>query len=50
MRQLMVHMNAERERALADGTPTPRQNWHDAATGMIDAIVGIWMAPVTPAS
>ncbi|MCF6426716.1 TetR/AcrR family transcriptional regulator [Amycolatopsis tucumanensis] len=50
MRQLMVHMNAERERALADGTATPRQNWHDAATGMIDAIVGIWMAPVTPAS
>lgn len=46
-RQLMVHMNAERERALADGTPTPRSNWHDAATGLIDAIVGLWHAPVT---
>jgi hypothetical protein len=48
-RQLMVHMLAERERALAEGTPTPRANWHDAGTGLIDAIVGIWLAPVTPA-
>jgi len=46
-RQLMVHMNAERERALADGTSTPRPNWHDAATGLIDALVGLWLAPVT---
>jgi AcrR family transcriptional regulator len=48
-RQLMVHMLAERERALAEGTPTPRASWHDAGTGLIDAIVGIWLAPVTPA-
>lgn len=47
-RQLMVHMWAERERALADGTPTPRASWDDAATGLVDAIVGIWQAPVTP--
>jgi AcrR family transcriptional regulator len=46
-RQLMVHMVAERERALADGTPTPRASWHDAATGLIDALVGLWLAPVT---
>jgi AcrR family transcriptional regulator len=46
-RQLMVHMWAERERALADGTPTARVSWDDAATGLIDAIVGIWQAPVT---
>ena len=46
-RQLMVHMNAERERALADGAPTPRPTWHDAATGLVDAIVGLWLAPVT---
>ncbi|WP_236791533.1 TetR/AcrR family transcriptional regulator [Amycolatopsis sp. GM8] len=46
-RQLMVHMLAERERALADGTPTPRASWHDAGTGMIDAIAGIFLAPVT---
>lgn len=46
-RQLMVHMCAERERALADETPTPRASWRDAATGLIDAMVGLWLAPVT---
>ncbi|WP_101376701.1 TetR/AcrR family transcriptional regulator [Saccharopolyspora spinosa] len=45
-RQLMVHMCAERERALAEGTATPRQSWHDAAAGLIDAIVGMWLAPI----
>ncbi|MCI2415914.1 TetR/AcrR family transcriptional regulator [Saccharopolyspora sp. K220] len=47
-RQLMVHTCAERERALAEGAPTPRSSWHDAATGLIDAIAGLWLAPVTP--
>lgn len=46
-RQLMVHMVAERERALAEGTPTPRATWHDAATGLIDALAGMWLAPIT---
>ncbi|HEX9337418.1 MAG TPA: TetR family transcriptional regulator [Pseudonocardiaceae bacterium] len=46
-RQLLVHMVAERERALAEGTPTPRSSWHGAATGLIDALVGLWLAPVT---
>jgi AcrR family transcriptional regulator len=46
-RQLLVHMIAERERALAENTPTPRASWHDAATGLIDALVGLWLAPVT---
>ncbi|MEU0569198.1 TetR family transcriptional regulator [Nonomuraea sp. NPDC005983] len=46
-RQLIVHMCAERERALAEGTPTPRSTWHDAATGLIDAIVALWLAPFT---
>jgi AcrR family transcriptional regulator len=46
-RQLMVHVSAERERALAEGTPTPRATWHDAATGLVDAIIGLWLAPVT---
>jgi AcrR family transcriptional regulator len=49
-RQLIVHMSAERERALAENTPTPRANWHDTATGLIDAIVGLWLAPVTSRS
>jgi AcrR family transcriptional regulator len=47
-RQLIVHMMAERERALAEGTPTPRADWYGAATGLVDAITGIWLAPVNP--
>jgi AcrR family transcriptional regulator len=46
-RQLLQLAVAERERALAEGTPTPRASWHDAATGMTDALVGLWLAPVT---
>ncbi|HEY3687035.1 MAG TPA: helix-turn-helix domain-containing protein [Streptosporangiaceae bacterium] len=46
-RQLMVHMVAERERALAEGTPTPRATWHDTANGLVDAITGLWLAPAT---
>ncbi|GAA1866250.1 TetR/AcrR family transcriptional regulator [Pseudonocardia ailaonensis] len=46
IRQLMVHMTAERERALADGAPTPRPTWDAAAAGLVDAITGIWLAPV----
>jgi AcrR family transcriptional regulator len=46
-RLLMVHMLADRERALADGSPTPRASWREAGTGLIDAIAGMWLAPVT---
>ncbi|MET7481624.1 TetR family transcriptional regulator [Streptomyces sp. NPDC005538] len=46
-RHVILQMCAERERALAVGTPTPRPDWHEAATGMVDAIVGLWTAPVT---
>jgi AcrR family transcriptional regulator len=46
-RHLIVHVCAERERALAEGTPTPRSSWDDAAGGLVDAIVGMWLAPVT---
>ncbi|WP_197684023.1 TetR/AcrR family transcriptional regulator [Allokutzneria albata] len=46
-RQLIVHMCAERERALAEGTPTPRASWPEATTGLIDALAGLWLAPVT---
>jgi AcrR family transcriptional regulator len=46
-RHLMVHVLAERERALAVGGPTPRATWDDAATGLVDALVGVWTAPVT---
>ncbi|MFI7132303.1 TetR/AcrR family transcriptional regulator [Nonomuraea sp. NPDC050153] len=46
-RQLIVLTCADRERALAEGAPTPRATWHDAATGLIDALVGMWLAAVT---
>ncbi len=49
-RHLIVHMSAERERALAENAPTPRATWHDAATGLIDAVAGMWLAPITPGS
>jgi hypothetical protein len=47
-RHLIVHTAEERERALAENRPTPRASWQDAADGLVDAIVGMWLAPVTP--
>lgn len=49
-RRLIVHTCADRERALAEGAPTPRATWEETATGLIDAITGLWRAPVTPRS
>jgi hypothetical protein len=46
-RQLLVHLWAERERALAEGSPTPRRGWEDAATGLVNALAGLWLAPVS---
>lgn len=46
-RQLTVHICSERERALAEGTRTPRASWSDAATGLIDGITALWLAPYT---
>lgn len=46
-RQLLIHTMAERERALAEGDDTPRANWREAAIGLTDALVGLWLAPVT---
>ncbi|MFJ6453866.1 TetR/AcrR family transcriptional regulator [Paenarthrobacter sp. NPDC091669] len=45
VRQLLMHTCAERERALAEGRPTPRASWSEAATGLVDAITGLWLAP-----
>ena len=47
-RRLIVHTCADRERALAEDAPTPRATWETTATGLIDAITGMWRAPVTP--
>ncbi|MES4906051.1 MULTISPECIES: TetR family transcriptional regulator [unclassified Streptomyces] len=46
-RHLITQMVAERERALADGEPTSRASWCEAANGLIDAITALWQAPVT---
>ena len=48
-RHLIVQVSVDRERALADIAPTPRRTWHDSATGLVDAIVALWKAPVTQA-
>jgi AcrR family transcriptional regulator len=45
-RYIVVNTCAERERALHLALPTPRATWTDAADGMVDALVGLWEAPV----
>lgn len=57
-RNLLVHTCADRERAMASGdgsgssasltgAAVPCPSWQAAASGLIDAIVGLWLAPVT---
>ena len=47
-RNLLMHSCADRERALAKGSSVAsRTSWQAAGTGLIDAIVGLWLAPVT---
>jgi AcrR family transcriptional regulator len=46
-RSLMVHMCAERELLLADQGDAEAGSWEDFGTDLIDAIVGIWSAPVS---
>lgn len=46
-RELTLHMIAHRERAIAQGLPTIRATWHDAATGLIDGLLGLWHAAST---
>ncbi|MBV9514666.1 MAG: TetR/AcrR family transcriptional regulator [Mycobacteriaceae bacterium] len=46
-RNLLMHTCAEWERGLAEPAPAPRPSWREATPGLIDAIVGLWLAPVT---
>lgn len=46
-RNLMMHTCADFERAFADGAGVPRASWSAVGSGLIDAIVGLWQAPVT---
>ena len=43
-----MHTCADRERTLAAGKSMSQRSWPAAASGLIDAIVGLWLAPVTP--
>lgn len=50
---LIVHVIGRHERLLAGAArepaaPDPRASWHGTATGLTDAIVGLYQAPVTP--
>jgi AcrR family transcriptional regulator len=47
-RNLLMHTCADRERALAAGASAPWSSWQVAGTRLIDAVVGLWLAPVTP--
>jgi AcrR family transcriptional regulator len=47
VRNLMMHTCADFERAFAEGTSVPRTTWEAVASGLIDAVVGLWLAPVT---
>lgn len=46
-RNLLMHTCAEYERALAAGA-SASIGWTEAGAGLIDAIVGLWLAPATP--
>ncbi|KAA9159662.1 TetR/AcrR family transcriptional regulator [Amycolatopsis acidicola] len=45
---VILQMCAERERALADGQQVHPAGWDEAATGLVDVLVGMWTAAVTP--
>lgn len=45
-RNLLMHTCADHERALASGS-SASISWVEAGSGLIDAIVGLWLAPVT---
>ena len=45
-RNLLMHTCAEHEGELAEHGPRSRSAWPIAAEGLIDAIVGLWRAPV----
>ncbi|SEH71554.1 regulatory protein, tetR family [Mycolicibacterium rutilum] len=47
VRNLMMHTCADFERAFAEGADMPRTTWSSVASGLIDAIVGLWEAPIT---
>ncbi len=47
-RNLLMHTCAERERAMTENASLAQPSWQVAGSGLIDALVGLWLAPVTP--
>jgi AcrR family transcriptional regulator len=47
-RILLVHTIAEFERGLAEQKQIGRRDWRDASKGLVDGVVGLWQAPVSP--
>lgn len=47
-RLLIVHICAEHERAVQEGSAVGHATWGSTADGLIDALVGLWLAPVAP--
>jgi AcrR family transcriptional regulator len=45
-RHLIAQMSVEQERALAEGAATVHPSWEALGTSLIDALVGLWQAPV----
>ena len=46
-RNAIVHMFAERERTLAEEGPDAVTSWEDFTTDLVDALVGLWTAPIS---
>ncbi|WP_434390558.1 TetR/AcrR family transcriptional regulator [Melittangium boletus] len=46
-RLLIVQLCAERERELQQGTAAPHATWAATADVLVDALVGLWLAPDT---
>lgn len=47
MRTMLMYTCAEIERGFAGGDDGPRPDWPGASIGLVDAIAGLWQAPVT---
>jgi AcrR family transcriptional regulator len=46
-RNLLMHTCAERERAMTQNGSSAESSWHAAGSSLVDALVGLWLAPVT---
>ena len=44
---LVVQACADHERSLADGLPVRGRSWRKVGAGLVDALVGVWSAPVS---